>query len=549
MGGVMAVIMVGGRGSRLMPLTAHPKVDAKSLAEVGLHCKTVNANAFSKPLSPLGGTPLMLPLIKSAVDSCEIQEIAMALMYMPEDIKAYFGPNMGRLRPGTGSSFYWDHQREFNLNTAGCLIRGWQEDIKGRDGQPDTFVILSADIRAKTRIHNILDLHRQHKALVSIGLAPVPWEQVGRLGVAYRKGDSQDETGRITSYDGGKYSRIKRFQEKDPKAKSNLNNGSIYIANRRLLELIEDDVEVPENRNQLDPRLRPLSSEDEKRLNPYNLHVPNGKFDPIRGNCVNDWTDPKTGKHYRLGIFSTILKQRGKLKEGEANKNFQDWGSHVFPDIVSHHPEIYKSKDPEVPQGLYGYLIGGLWTDDGTRRAIHEANRELLSGSGGFDKRSDFDWWPKPPNFMLDQENKRIWYGNNVTIEEGAKIAGPTIIGDNVTIRKDAILVRSVIGSGWTIKGNARLVNSVLWPDRTFFNLSPFETGLKYILDDIQLENSIVGGGFYKEGRENVFHTDIGGKYIQEFTEAPQPYFTDVAMVPSPSHATIVVLLDQLEIK
>ncbi|MEE8637558.1 MAG: sugar phosphate nucleotidyltransferase [Candidatus Margulisiibacteriota bacterium] len=545
MGRVMLLGLVGGIGSRPWPLTAHPKVDSKKIAAIGLNKGSVNTNAFPKPLTPLGGTPLMLPLFKSAVDSCGIQDVAMALMYMPEDIRAYFGPNMEGLRQGTGSSFYWEHQHEFNLNTAGCLVKGWQEDIKGRDGHPDTFIVLSADIRAKTRMHNMLDLHKQHHALVSIGLAPVPWKEIGRFGVAYRKGDSKDETGRISSYDGGKYSRIKHFQEKSPKALSNLNNGSIYIIDHRLFELIEDDIEIPDNRNQLDPRLRPLSLEDQKKLNPYDLYIPDGKFDPARGNYLNDWTNPETGKHYRLGVFSAILNQRGKLKEGEANKNFQDWGSHVFPDIVSHHPMIYESEDPGVPQGLYGYLIGGLWADDGTRRAIYGSNLELLSGMGGFNRRHDFDWWPKPPQFNLDENNRRIWYGKNVTIEQGAKIVGPTIIGDNVTIRKGAILVKSVIGSGWTIEGNARLVNSVLWPDRNVFGLAPIEPDLKYTLNDIQLENVIVGGGFYKEGRENVFYTDIAGTYIQEFTEAPDPYFNNVVMVPSPSHATAVIPLDQ----
>lgn len=535
----MLLGLVGGLGSRPWPLTACPNAGQKKLAAVKLNANTVNANALPKPLSPLGTVPLMLPLFSSAVRSCGIEDIAMALMYMPDDIRTYFGPNMERLRKGTGSSFFWEHQKEFNLNTAGCLVKGWQEDLKGRSSRIGTFIILSADIRSAAKINEMLEHHNRYNALVSIGLAPVPWKEVGRFGVVYRDGDVINGDGKISKYSGGKYSRITRFQEKNPDAASNLNNSSIYIVDKLLFELIEDDIEITENRNQLDRR---LSSEQVLKLNPYGLPIPQGKFDHSRGNYVNDWTDPNTGKHYRLGVFSTILRRSLKIKEGEANANFQDWGGHVFPDITSQHPEIYESKEPSAPRGIYGYIIDGLWADDGTRRAMYEANFELLTGLGGFNRRHDFDWWPKPHVSLLDDNSNQLWLGENLHIEEGARIVGPAIIGNNVTIRRGAVIERSVIGEGWTIDGNTALCSSVLWPGRESLGLPPLDPRLIFTLSNLAIDHSIIGGGFYGPAAEVIFNVDIGGNYLARFSGASRPHFENVVIVPSPAQGGMSVV-------
>ncbi|MFH1347980.1 MAG: sugar phosphate nucleotidyltransferase [Candidatus Margulisiibacteriota bacterium] len=568
----MLVGMVGGFGSRPWPSTACPGVTAKQLRKVRLGPQSYNANAIPKPIIPLGGTPLMQPLFQKAVTDCDVRDIAMALMYMPEDIKAHYGPNMARLRPGTGGSYYWEHQSEtVNLNTAGCVVRGWLVDIEGKSSRPDTFIVLSADIRSNANIGKMMELHRAKNALISIALAPVPRREVYRFGTVFLAGTSIDGNGRQISGSAGEFARIVRFQEKDKNSKSNLNNASIYIMSERLLRLIADDIEVRENRNQLDPdikerylelkakanngRLTEAEERELKNINPYNLPVPgvdgvpNRKFDPERGNYLNDWTDPNTGKHYRLGIFSTILIRRDLLPENEANKNYQDWGSHIFPEVASHHPEIYESKQPGDPTGFFGYITRSLWADDGTRSAILQANMEMLMQEGGLVgpgmSQNDFSWWPKTHEWMdRDSNGRPIWKGKNVIIEEGAQIFGPTFLGDGTFVKRGSVIANSVIGAGWRIEGG-QIINSALWPDRSTLGLAVLDPHLEYTLRNMHLDNVLVGSGFHRNGPRNALCFDDKGRYDVQLALGSQGLVTlENRVLVSNSFGSIVTSLD-----
>lgn len=512
--------LAGGLGSRLYPLTARPGVPAQDMRKRSLHLDSVNINAMPKPLAPLAGVPLMLPLAQRAASSCGVEDIGMALMYMPEDIRAFFGPDMKPLRQGTGASFYWDHQRAHNLDTAGCLVRGWLEDMSQKEagrviGTSDNYIIVSGDIRADARISDMLDAHTSHNALASIGLSPVPWTQVGRFGTVMRKGDKYRNGDKNVSYRGGKYAPITGFQEKDPEAKSNLNNASIYIFSRRLFELIHGDVQVNSNRN--------------------------------AGKYQNDYTDDQ-GRHYRLGVFSQRLLRSGSIEEGQVNPNFSDWAKHIFADMTVHHPEIYGPVSAGDPQGFYGYLIDGLWADDGTLSALLESNHEMLFERGGFEEAHDFSWWPrKAKNSYLDAEGNRIWVGEGSMISSGACIKGPSYIGDNVTVEDGATIINSVINGApseksWVIGPGASIVNSVLWPDRSALGLAVADNCLDYSVKNMSFNNCMLGGGFPRQGRENVFCLDEAGEYHHMGSEAFG--FDNSVIIPGPQYEMIVRKLD-----
>ncbi|MFA4843755.1 MAG: sugar phosphate nucleotidyltransferase [Candidatus Margulisiibacteriota bacterium] len=513
----------------------------------------------------------MHPLFKKAITDCNVQDIAMALMVMPKDVRDYYGPNMSRLRNGTGSSFYWQHQSDtVNLNTAGCVVRGWQADIKGKR-RSDTFIILSADIRSNANIGKMMEMHKRKNALITIALAPVPWKEVEaeRFGVVFLEGTSFDEKGRQLAGSAGEFARIVRFQEKDKHAKSNLNNASIYIVSERLMRLIEGDIEVTGNRNQLDPKAKAryvelrgkkhrgkdFSKEEQKdwdRINPYELPIPgidgdDKPFDLQRGNYANDWTEG--ARHFRLGVFSKILTGKGLLPEEQANKNYQDWGGHIFPEVASHHPEIYESKRLGEPSGFYGYLTRSLWADDGTRSAILQANMEMLVQEGGLVERGaqkfDFSWWPKPERISHDSNGRPIWLGDNVTIEEGAQIFGPAFIGSGAVIKRGSVVANAIVGAKWVIDGG-RVFSSVLWPDRSTLGLDVIDPNLEYTLRGINLENSMVGGGFHRNGPRNVLCFDTNGRYdVQVALDSHRGLITlkNRVVVPNPL-GTIVTKLD-----
>jgi NDP-sugar pyrophosphorylase family protein len=512
--------LAGGLGSRLYPLTAKPGVPAQDMRKRSLNLGSVNINAMPKPLAPLTGVPLMLPLAQRAASSCGVEDIGMALMYMPEDIRQYYGSNMRQLRRGPGASFFWEHQKEHNLDTAGCLVRGWLQDMSANDrgvvrGNSDQYIVVSADIRADADISDMLGAHIEHKSLVSIGLSPVPWTQVGRFGTVMRHGDKYRNGDKNISYRGGKYAPIIGFEEKNPDAKSNLNNASIYIFSRRLFELVHGDVQVEANRNS----------------SAYH----------------NDYTDDQ-GRHFRLGVFSERLLKTGAIQEGQVNPNFSDWAKHIFADMIVHHPELYAQKTPSDPHGFFGYLLGGLWADDGTLSSLLESNHEVLFERGGFEEAHDFSWWPKKAGYSyLDTNGNRIWMGEGSSISCGATVVGPSYIGDNVIVEEGATIINSVIngapsGMAWRIGKGACISGSVLWPDRSALGLEMRGDGLKYEVRDMLFENCIVGGGFRKRGKENVFHLDAGGEYSRMASGASS--FKNSVIVPSQSNEMVVKGLD-----
>jgi len=452
----MLVVLAGGLGSRLAPITICEKSSQKISGT-----RIYNSNAFPKPLLPLGGMiPLMQPLIDTIKSECEIDRTAMVLMYMPEDFRQYYGNSV---------EYFWDHQveRNVNLDTAGCILEGWNSDIRGSLDIPANYIIPSGDIRAKINTREMYDLHVKNNALATIALAPVQWHEVGRFGTVVREGDIRDiNTDRFSLYLGQKFSRILEFKEKTPHSPSNLNNASIYIISKRLFDLIVDDVDF----------------------------LIDDSF-PHRPNEIK----LSEGRRKRLGVFSSYLKGEGLIKKGQVNPNFSDWGRHIFPDIIER-PQIYGQQEANDPEGLYGFVFDGLWSDDGTKLALWRSNMELLAGMGGVFGNSDFSWWPKPENIIKGNNGLPVWYGNNVKISKSSTLLGPTIIGDNVTIEDNSIVASSVIGSGWTIAYGSEITSSALYPDRKFLGLVADNRHLEYSVKNKQIYGSLIGSGFPKNG-------------------------------------------------
>ena len=510
---ISAMGLLGGFGSRLYPLTACRDVTPQQLREAGMLSQSINLNNMPKPLSPLAGRPLMMPLLQNAITSCGIEDIGVALFYQGGDMRKFLGSNMEALRKGKGSSFYWDHQRQggINLDTAGCLVRGWMENMRGTAGN---YVVISGDIRANINMGEMLENHLANNALASIALAPVPYDQIYRFGAVEREGDVYSRDGNLSGYEGGLYSPVTRFSEKDPNAKSNLVNASIYIISERVFELIAGDI-------------------------PINPSKYSGKGRNER--IVN-------GAPYRLGVFSKILQEQGVIKPGEVNPQFKDWGKDIFPDMITHHPEIYATGSKADPHGFYGYLMEGLWADDGTLGSILNSNQQFLKGKGGFRGSQDFSWWPAVFSRTEQDSGGNIWLGKGAVIEDGACVRGPAYIGDNVVVRRGATVVNSVIngapaGLSWHIGGGAIIESSVVWPDREALGLLSAQPALYYDFGGIHLINCILGGGFSRQGTDQTFTVDDQIRYSL-FGTGEGIFIQNSVIVPNDKGVMVVRKLD-----
>jgi len=181
-----AVIMAGGEGTRLRPLT----------------CK------LPKPMVPVLNKPVMeysIELLKQH----NVKDIAVTLMFMPQCIINYFGDGKER---GVNLSYFTENEP---LGTAGS-VKNAQEFLD------ETFVIISGDALTDIDLTSALEFHKSHKSLVTLVL---------------RKEEKPLEYG-VVHID--KQGKINRFVEKPPweKVTADTVNTGIYIIEPEILNKI-----------------------------------------------------------------------------------------------------------------------------------------------------------------------------------------------------------------------------------------------------------------------------------------------------------------------
>ena len=183
---IQAIIMAGGKGERLRPLTLE----------------------IPKPLVPLLGEPVMgyaLKLLKRH----HITDVGVTLCYQPKKIRTAFGNGD---RYGVRLRYY---EEKAPLGTAGS-IRMAQDQLRG------TFLVLSGDGITDCDLSKALAFHREKKALATLVLkrvsVPLPY------GVVLTDSES----------------RVTRFIEKPTWSRvfSDLVNTGIYILEPEIFDYI-----------------------------------------------------------------------------------------------------------------------------------------------------------------------------------------------------------------------------------------------------------------------------------------------------------------------
>lgn len=182
-----AVVLAGGKGTRLLPLTVYRP----------------------KPMIPFFNRPLMeyalQNLIKAGVD-----EVYVLVGYLKERIIEHFGDGSQ-----WGIEIHYSNKDNIKLGTAGAT----KKVVRYMD---DTFFVVSSDVLTNLDLKALYEYHKKKKALATIALSQV--EDPTQYGIAII-----DEDGRIV-----------RFKEK-PKpeeAFSNLVNAGIYVFEPEAFDLV-----------------------------------------------------------------------------------------------------------------------------------------------------------------------------------------------------------------------------------------------------------------------------------------------------------------------
>jgi len=131
--GLKAVILAGGKGTRLRPFTA----------------------SFPKPLVPLGDTPVVEVLIRRLIEF-GIIDITMTLGHLAELMRAYF-LQREELTKRLNLKFVVE---ETPTGTAGS--------VSLVDNLNDTFLVMNGDLLTDLNFHDLVDFHRSKNAVLTI---------------------------------------------------------------------------------------------------------------------------------------------------------------------------------------------------------------------------------------------------------------------------------------------------------------------------------------------------------------------------------------------
>ena len=207
-----AIIMAGGEGTRLRPLTLNTP----------------------KPMVRIMDKP-MLEYILELLKQHGIVDINLTLMYLPHVISDYFGNGSDY---GVNLTYY---KEETPLGTAGSVKFASQE-------MDEDFLVISGDCLTDIDLGAAIRFHEQEKALITIVLKKV--EQPYSYGIVVC-----DAQGRIT-----------RFMEKPAPSETftNTANTGIYIVNKRALSYFEPGVFFDFSKD-----LFPLLLQNKERLMGY----------------------------------------------------------------------------------------------------------------------------------------------------------------------------------------------------------------------------------------------------------------------------------------
>src|SRR5215469_3238237 len=181
-----AILLVGGQGTRLRPLTL----------------------SAPKPLLPTAGVPFLAHMLARSA-SCGVTHVVLATCYKADMFASAFGD-------GSAFGLSIDYVTEdVPLDTAGG-IRNAAASLRGT-GPGDTVVVLNSDVLSGHDLGAQIDLHGKTEAAVTLHLVEV--DDPSRFGVV-----PTDESGRVTA-----------FLEKTPNPVTNRINAGCYVFRREVI--------------------------------------------------------------------------------------------------------------------------------------------------------------------------------------------------------------------------------------------------------------------------------------------------------------------------
>ena len=233
---IVAMILAGGRGTRLKELTAK----------------------VAKPAVYFGGKYRIIDFPLSNFSNSGIDVVGVLTQYESVELNAYAGAGQRWGLDARGSGVYVLPPREKD-GTKFDVYQGTADAITQNIDfidkfDPEYVLILSGDHIYKMDYADMLSCHKANNADCTIAVLPVPMKEASRFGIM-----NTDDEGRIVE-----------FEEKPEHPKSNLASMGIYIFNWKLLrKMLLADMKNPESSHDFGKDIIPTMLADEKTLFAY----------------------------------------------------------------------------------------------------------------------------------------------------------------------------------------------------------------------------------------------------------------------------------------
>lgn len=234
---MLAMILAGGRGSRLHDLT----------------------NKVAKPAVSYGGKYRIIDFPLSNCANSGIDVVGVLTQYESVELNSYVAAGGRWGLDSKDSGVYVLPPRE-KADTGLDVYRRTADAISQNidfidQYDPEYLLVLSGDHIYKMNYDKMLAFHKERQADATIAVIEVPLKEASRFGIMNTDG----ETDRITE-----------FVEKPPVPESNLASMGIYIFNWKLLrKLLLADMKNPDSNHDFGKDIIPTLLGDEKRLFAY----------------------------------------------------------------------------------------------------------------------------------------------------------------------------------------------------------------------------------------------------------------------------------------
>ena len=233
---MLAMILAGGRGSRLKDLT----------------------NKVAKPAVSYGGKYRIIDFPLSNCANSGINVVGVLTQYESVLLNSYVAQGRRWGLDSNGSGVFVLPPREkadADLDVYRGTADAISQNIDFIDSyDPEYLLILSGDHIYKMNYDNMLAFHKEHNADATIAVIGVPMKEASRFGIM-----NTDENGKIME-----------FEEKPAEPKSNLASMGIYIFNWKLLrKLLVADMKNPDSSHDFGKDIIPTLLNDGKSLWAY----------------------------------------------------------------------------------------------------------------------------------------------------------------------------------------------------------------------------------------------------------------------------------------